>query len=88
MTGPVESHAMSGRAPLTLLMLFCYTSRQEPNCHQRGFTQQLMKTDADRHRQTVGRAEGIQQKEGIRIVRARRVKDTIRKSTESTKLVL
>jgi hypothetical protein len=47
-----------------------------------------MKTDADRHRQTVGRAEGIQQKEGIRIVRARRVKDTIRKSTESTKLVL
>lgn len=77
-TGQAEIHAMRGSLSLTLLMIFCRTWRQEPsecNCHQKGFTQQLMETDVETHSQTLGRAWGIlmrgrERSEGARRSRA------------------
>lgn len=55
-------------------------------CHQTGFTQQLMETEAEAHSQTVGTAWGILQKKGEGIAGVSGVKCTIRKPTEPTNL--
>jgi hypothetical protein len=49
---------MRENPPLTLLMIVCYT------CHQRGFTQQLIETDAKTHSKTVSIVWGILWKNG------------------------
>jgi hypothetical protein len=51
----LDTHAMRESPPLTLLMILCCTCRQEHNCHLRGFTQQLMESDAESQRQTLVR---------------------------------
>jgi hypothetical protein len=56
------------------------------SCHRRGFTQQLMKTDAETHRQTLSWAWEILWKRERRIEGTRRIKDTTRKPNESTNL--
>ena len=52
----------------------------QPNCHQRGLTQQLMETDAEIHRQSLDRAWGVPRKKmGDRTVEAKEVKGNTRK---------
>ena len=64
---------MRGSLPMTLLMVFCYTCRQEPSItHTRSFTQQLMETDAKTYSQTLGRAWEILGKRGRKYWRNRR----------------
>ena len=68
---------------MILLMIFYYNFRQEPSItHLRGFTQQVIETDAETHSQTLG----ILWKRERRIEGVRKVKDTTRKPIESTNL--
>ena len=68
------------------LLTMLYDLQTGPNCLLRGFTSQLMETDAEIQSQTLGGAWGVLWKSGDRTEQARGVKDTTRRPTESTNL--
>jgi len=57
----LETQAMRDSPRLTLLMIFCYTSRQMPSITviREAFTPQLMRTDLQTHNQILKVAWGI-----------------------------
>ena len=68
------------------ILLYLDTGNKH-NSHPNCFTQQLMETDAETQSRTFGGVQRILWGKGIgRIERAREVKDTTRKTTESTNL--
>ena len=55
----LETHALRGSSSLTLVMILCYTTGRSPNHDQRGFTQQLIETDAETHGPTLSGVKEI-----------------------------